>query len=76
MSKRYGKRFKPSKWLKPRAERGESFHGHMMWYFGHRVYSPARRAAPAGYAVARIHPYDFFPVTHHVEALALLDLRA
>ena len=30
----------------------------------------------AGYAVARIHPYDFFPLTHHVEALALLDLRA
>jgi len=27
MSKRYGKRFKPSKWLKARAERGESFHG-------------------------------------------------
>jgi tRNA/tmRNA/rRNA uracil-C5-methylase (TrmA/RlmC/RlmD family) len=30
----------------------------------------------AGYAVVRIHPYDFFPLTHHVEALALLDLRA
>ena len=29
----------------------------------------------AGYAVTRIHPYDFFPLTHHVEALALLDLR-
>jgi tRNA/tmRNA/rRNA uracil-C5-methylase (TrmA/RlmC/RlmD family) len=29
-----------------------------------------------GYAVVRIHPYDFFPLTHHVEALALLDLRA
>ncbi len=27
MSKRYGKRFKPSKWLKERAERNESFHG-------------------------------------------------
>jgi 3-hydroxyacyl-CoA dehydrogenase/enoyl-CoA hydratase/3-hydroxybutyryl-CoA epimerase len=27
MSKRYGKRFKPSKWLKARAERGEPFHG-------------------------------------------------
>jgi 3-hydroxyacyl-CoA dehydrogenase/enoyl-CoA hydratase/3-hydroxybutyryl-CoA epimerase len=27
MSKRYGKRFKPSKWLKQRAERDESFHG-------------------------------------------------
>ena len=27
MSKRYGKRFKPSKWLKARAERGQSFHG-------------------------------------------------
>ena len=26
MSKRYGKRFKPSKWLKQRAERNESFH--------------------------------------------------
>jgi len=30
----------------------------------------------AGYAVARIHPYDFFPLTHHVEALALLELPA
>lgn len=30
----------------------------------------------AGYAVVRIHPYDFFPLTHHVEALVLLDLRA
>jgi 3-hydroxyacyl-CoA dehydrogenase/enoyl-CoA hydratase/3-hydroxybutyryl-CoA epimerase len=27
MSKRYGKRFKPSKWLKERAERNEPFHG-------------------------------------------------
>ena len=26
----------------------------------------------AGYAVERIAPYDFFPLTHHVEALALL----
>jgi len=26
MAKRYGKRFKPSKWLKERAERGEAFH--------------------------------------------------
>lgn len=26
----------------------------------------------AGYAVAAIRPYDFFPLTHHVEALALL----
>ena len=26
MSKRYGKRFKPSKWLKQRAERNEPFH--------------------------------------------------
>ena len=28
----------------------------------------------AGYRVAAIHPYDFFPLTHHVEALALLEL--
>ncbi len=28
--------------------------------------------ANAGYAVRRIQPYDFFPLTHHVEALALL----
>lgn len=28
----------------------------------------------AGYRVAAIHPFDFFPNTHHVEALALLDL--
>lgn len=27
----------------------------------------------AGYRVRAIHPYDFFPLTHHVEALALLD---
>lgn len=26
----------------------------------------------AGYAVERLHPYDFFPQTHHVETLALL----
>ena len=30
----------------------------------------------AGYGVTHILPYDFFPLTHHVEALALLDLRA
>jgi tRNA/tmRNA/rRNA uracil-C5-methylase (TrmA/RlmC/RlmD family) len=29
----------------------------------------------AGYAVTAIHPYDFFPLTHHVEALALLARR-
>jgi tRNA/tmRNA/rRNA uracil-C5-methylase (TrmA/RlmC/RlmD family) len=29
----------------------------------------------AGYRVAAIRPYDFFPLTHHVEALALLSLR-
>jgi hypothetical protein len=23
-----------------------------------------------------IHPYDFFPLTHHVEALALLELAS
>ncbi len=28
---------------------------------------------PAGYAVTAIRPYDFFPLTHHVEALALLE---
>jgi tRNA/tmRNA/rRNA uracil-C5-methylase (TrmA/RlmC/RlmD family) len=27
----------------------------------------------AGYGVERIVPYDFFPLTHHVEALALLS---
>ena len=26
LAKRYGKRFKPSKWLRERAERGEPFH--------------------------------------------------
>ncbi len=29
----------------------------------------------AGHAVAAIHPYDFFPLTHHVEALALVTDR-
>jgi len=29
----------------------------------------------AGYTVSSIRPYDFFPLTHHVEALALLCLR-
>jgi tRNA/tmRNA/rRNA uracil-C5-methylase (TrmA/RlmC/RlmD family) len=29
--------------------------------------------ATAGYRVAAIQPYDFFPLTHHVEALALLE---
>jgi tRNA/tmRNA/rRNA uracil-C5-methylase (TrmA/RlmC/RlmD family) len=28
----------------------------------------------AGYRVDAIHPFDFFPLTHHVEALALLAL--
>jgi len=32
--------------------------------------------AAAGYAVSAIRPYDFFPLTHHVEALALLDLAS
>ena len=27
LAKRHGKRFKPSKWLKERAERNEPFHG-------------------------------------------------
>jgi tRNA/tmRNA/rRNA uracil-C5-methylase (TrmA/RlmC/RlmD family) len=27
----------------------------------------------AGYAVRSLHPFDFFPVTHHVECLALVD---
>jgi tRNA/tmRNA/rRNA uracil-C5-methylase (TrmA/RlmC/RlmD family) len=27
----------------------------------------------AGYRVSAIHPCDFFPLTHHVEALALAD---
>lgn len=30
----------------------------------------------AGYAVAALHPYDFFPQTHHVETLALLSRTA
>ena len=34
------------------------------------------RCTAAGYRVAAVLPYDFFPLTHHVEALALLDLRA
>jgi tRNA/tmRNA/rRNA uracil-C5-methylase (TrmA/RlmC/RlmD family) len=29
----------------------------------------------AGFALDRILPYDFFPLTHHVEALALLERR-
>jgi tRNA/tmRNA/rRNA uracil-C5-methylase (TrmA/RlmC/RlmD family) len=29
----------------------------------------------AGYGVTGIRPYDFFPLTHHVEMLALLDRR-
>jgi tRNA/tmRNA/rRNA uracil-C5-methylase (TrmA/RlmC/RlmD family) len=29
----------------------------------------------AGYGVSAIRPYDFFPNTHHVEALALLERR-
>jgi len=29
--------------------------------------------AGAGYQVCGIQPYDFFPLTHHVEALALLE---
>jgi 23S rRNA (uracil1939-C5)-methyltransferase len=29
----------------------------------------------AGYRVERIAPYDFFPLTHHVEALALISGR-
>jgi len=27
-----------------------------------------------GYVVRSLHPFDFFPLTHHVECLALLDL--
>ena len=30
----------------------------------------------AGYEVSGIRPYDFFPNTHHVEALALLGRRS
>jgi 23S rRNA (uracil1939-C5)-methyltransferase len=29
----------------------------------------------AGYVVDAIHPYDFFPLTHHVETMALLSDR-
>ena len=32
------------------------------------------RLEATGYAVSSILPYDFFPLTHHVEALALLSL--
>lgn len=28
----------------------------------------------AGYTMQSLHPFDFFPVTHHVECLALLEL--
>lgn len=31
------------------------------------------RLAAAGYHVKSIHPFDFFPLTHHVEVLALLE---
>jgi len=34
------------------------------------------RLESAGYRVAAIDPYDFFPLTHHVETLARLDLPA
>jgi SAM-dependent methyltransferase len=34
------------------------------------------RFESAGYRVAAIDPYDFFPLTHHVETLARLDLPA
>jgi tRNA/tmRNA/rRNA uracil-C5-methylase (TrmA/RlmC/RlmD family) len=34
------------------------------------------RFESAGYRVAAIDPYDFFPFTHHVETLARLDLRS
>jgi tRNA/tmRNA/rRNA uracil-C5-methylase (TrmA/RlmC/RlmD family) len=33
------------------------------------------RFEAAGYVVSCIRPYDFFPLTHHVEALALLSDR-
>jgi tRNA/tmRNA/rRNA uracil-C5-methylase (TrmA/RlmC/RlmD family) len=32
-----------------------------------------RALAESGYEVRTIDPYDFFPLTHHVEALALLE---
>jgi tRNA/tmRNA/rRNA uracil-C5-methylase (TrmA/RlmC/RlmD family) len=34
------------------------------------------RLESAGYRVTGIDPYDFFPLTHHVETLARLDLPA
>jgi SAM-dependent methyltransferase len=34
------------------------------------------RLESAGYRVVGIDPYDFFPLTHHVETLVRLDLRA
>ena len=34
------------------------------------------RLESAGYRVAAIDPYDFFPLTHHVETLVRLDLPA
>jgi hypothetical protein len=30
----------------------------------------------AGYRTVTVRPYDFFPLTHHVEALALVELQA
>jgi tRNA/tmRNA/rRNA uracil-C5-methylase (TrmA/RlmC/RlmD family) len=33
------------------------------------------RLEAAGYRVAMLRPYDFFPLTHHVEVLALLERR-
>jgi tRNA/tmRNA/rRNA uracil-C5-methylase (TrmA/RlmC/RlmD family) len=35
-----------------------------------------RLLVDAGYRVVSIRPYDFFPLTHHVEAQALLELGA
>jgi 23S rRNA (uracil1939-C5)-methyltransferase len=34
------------------------------------------RLESAGYRVTGIDAYDFFPLTHHVETLARLDLRS